>query len=195
MEHAAVMSYRGADADLIDACRRGDAEAFRVLFETYKTRVYSIAVHFTGDEAAAKDVTQQVFLKLVTSLHQYRSDAAFSTWLFRLVANACVDEHRRQRRFVPFEPNEADEWADASASADDDLITRETAESVRRAVAALRPKLRIAILLRYFEGLTYDEIAEALGCSKGTVASRLNRGHAALASKLAHLRESGGGRC
>jgi RNA polymerase sigma-70 factor, ECF subfamily len=193
MEQAAVMSYRGVDEDLIEACRRGDAEAYRMLFETYKHRVYSIAFHYTGNEAAAKDVTQQVFLKLITSLGQFRSDAAFSTWLFRLVANACVDEHRRTRRLVPLDPEAAPVGREPSGSADDVLIARETAESVRRAVGELRPKLRIAILLRYFEGLSYDEMAEVLGCSKGTVASRLNRGHASLAAKLAHLRGTGGG--
>lgn len=189
MERAAAMTYRGVDEDLIEACRRGEVEAYRMLFETYKDRVYSIAFHFTGDETSAKDVTQQVFLKLITNLNGFRREAAFTTWLFRLVANACVDEHRRSRRFVPFEPDEDDEPAyDAAPAADEALLARETAESVRAAVSDLRPKLRIAILLRYFEGLSYEEMSEVLGCSKGTVASRLNRGHAHLARSLAHLR-------
>jgi RNA polymerase sigma-70 factor (ECF subfamily) len=189
MEHAALMTTRGADEDaLLDAARRGDGEAFRLLFETYKGRVYSIAYHYTGDEAAAKDVTQQVFLKLMTTLDRFRGDAAFSTWLFRLVANACIDEHRRSRRLVPYDPAPADEPAVPEPGAEEAMIERETAASVHEAIAELRPKLRIAILLRYFEDLSYDEIAEVLGCSKGTVASRLNRGHGALARKLAPLR-------
>jgi RNA polymerase sigma-70 factor (ECF subfamily) len=192
MEQTAVMSYRGIDDDVIDACRRGDTDAYRMLFETYKDRVYSIAYHFTGDEAAAKDVTQQVFLKLLTNLDQFRRDAAFSTWLFRLVATACVDEHRKSRRFVPLDPVKAADRPAPGTPADERVMAGETAESVRTAVAGLRPKLRIAVLLRYFEGLSYEEMADALGCSKGTVASRLSRGHQILARRLAHLRAGRG---
>jgi RNA polymerase sigma-70 factor (ECF subfamily) len=186
MEHAAVMSRRGVD-ELIDACRLGDRDAFRELFETYKDRVYSIAFHFTGDESTAKDVTQQVFLKLLTHLHQFRRDSAFTTWLFRLVANTCMDEHRRTRRFLPYEPEALGGEPAADAVGDAVVLEHEVADAVRAAVGRLRPKLRLAILLRYFEGLSYEEMAESLGCSKGTVASRLNRGHRILAEKLAHL--------
>ncbi len=188
MEHAAVMSYRGTEDDLIEACRRGETEAYRMLYETYKDRVYSIAFHYTGNEASARDVTQQVFVKLITSLSQFRRDAAFSTWLFRLVANACVDEFRKGRRLVPLESETMPEPELPGPAIDESLIANETAGTVNAAVAELRPKLRIAILLRYFEGLSYEEMADALGCSKGTVASRLNRGHQMLARKLAHLR-------
>lgn len=189
MERAAAMKHRKFDDDTIDACRRGDSDAMRLLFETHKDRVFSIALNFTGNEAAAKDVTQQVFLKLLTSLDQYRSDAAFSTWLYRLVVNACIDEHRRNRRYSDVAP--AADRADASARGDEAVYAGEVAAIVRLAVGSLRPKLRIAVLLRYFEGLTYEEMAEALGCSTGTVASRLNRGHKQLARKLAHLRDEG----
>ena len=186
MEHAAVMSRRGVD-ELIDACRTGDRDAYRELFETYKDRVYSIAFHFTGDESTAKDVTQQVFLKLLTHIHQFRQDSAFTTWLFRLVANACMDEHRRTRRFIPYEPEAHGDEPAPEAAGDAVVLEHEVADAVRAAVTLLRPKLRLAILLRYFEGLSYEEMAETLGCSKGTVASRLNRGHRILAEKLAHL--------
>lgn len=76
-------------ADIIESCRRGDREAFRALYDAYKDKVYSIALYFFhGDEAAASDTTQQVFLKLLRSVAQFRSDAEFSTWLYRLVVNA-----------------------------------------------------------------------------------------------------------
>src|ERR1700716_3162617 len=91
------------DERVIEACQAGDRPAFRLLFETYKDRVFSIAVYsFAGDEAAAGDVAQQIFLKLMTSIGQFRGDSAFTTWLYRLVVNACIDERRRRRRFVPF---------------------------------------------------------------------------------------------
>src|SRR5947207_6459614 len=91
------------DERVIEACQAGDREAFRLLFETYQDRVFSIAVYsFGGDEAAAADVSQQIFLKLMTSIGQFRGDSAFTTWLYRLVVNACTDEQRRRRRFLAF---------------------------------------------------------------------------------------------
>ena len=88
------------DSRTIAACQQGDREALRVLFEEYKDRVYSIALYsLSGDETAAGDATQQVFLKLMTRIGQFRGDAEFATWLYRLVVNTCHDEHRKQRRF------------------------------------------------------------------------------------------------
>src|SRR5437660_12681140 len=90
------------DSRTIAACRRGDREALRVLFEAYKDRVYSIAIYsLGGDETTAADVTQQVFLKLMTRIGQFRGESEFTTWLHRLVVNTCLDERRKQRRFVP----------------------------------------------------------------------------------------------
>src|SRR2546421_11453406 len=89
------------DWQVIRGCQQGDREALRLLFEAYKDRVFSIAVYSLGNETAARDVTQQIFLKLMTSITQFRGDSAFSTWLYRLVINACHDERRKQKRFVP----------------------------------------------------------------------------------------------
>src|SRR5258707_15737191 len=101
MERPAVMEQQIINAQVIAACKDGDREAFRLLFEAYKDRVFSIAVYsFGGDKTAAGDVTQQVFLKLMTSITQFRGDAEFTTWLYRFVVNACIDEQRRGRRFV-----------------------------------------------------------------------------------------------
>jgi RNA polymerase sigma factor (sigma-70 family) len=102
MGQRAVMEPRIIDELVIDDCRRGDREAFRLLFEAYKDKVFSIAVYsFRGDQAAAGDVTQQVFLKLMTNIQQFRGDSEFSTWLYRLVVNACTAEQRRRGRFFP----------------------------------------------------------------------------------------------
>ncbi|HWC76586.1 MAG TPA: sigma-70 family RNA polymerase sigma factor, partial [Blastocatellia bacterium] len=88
-------------AAIIEACKQGDRAAFHSLFEIYKDRVYSIALHFSGNESAAHDVTQQVFLKLFRVITQFQHESAFTTWLYRIVANACADEQRKDRRWVP----------------------------------------------------------------------------------------------
>jgi len=176
------------DSRTIAACQQGDREALRVLFEEYKDRVYSIALYsLSGDEMAAGDATQQVFLKLMTRIGQFRGDAEFATWLYRLVVNTCHDEHRKQRRFVPL----ADSFLQTSAGGESPRASyarKELAGRVQKAVAELKPKLRWPILLKYVEGLSYEEIAQVLNCSKGTVASRLNRAHKALGRRLSHLK-------
>src|SRR5688572_19294470 len=174
---------------IVEACRRGDREALRALYEAYKDKVYSIAFYFFhGDAAAASDVTQQVFLKLIGGMGRYRGDSAFSTWLYRVVVNACVDRSRRHRSEVAAEPAALESVPDAVISHEARLARREVARSIQDAIASLPPKLRIAILMRYFEELSYTEMAAALDCSIGTVSSRLSRGHRLLARKLAPLR-------
>jgi len=109
-----------------------------------------------------------------------------------MVANACLDRKRALRRFLSFDAR-VDEIPETRRSIEDKVIQREREASIRSAISGLRPKLRMAILLKHFEELSYDEIAVVLGCSKGTVASRLNRGHQILARKLAHFRSGGSG--
>lgn len=179
--------------ETIEACRRGDRAAFRALYDAYKDKVFSIALYaLHGNPDAAADVTQQVFVKLMNNIAMFRGDSAFSTWLYRLVANACLDEQRRARsRGVQAEPELLDTLPQPG-SHESTLARAQEATLVKRAVAQLPAKLRVAMLLRYFDELSYDEIAVALQCSRGTVASRLNRGHRLLAAALAPLRGSTG---
>lgn len=188
MERRAVMPERLVDRQVIKACQQGDREAFRLLFESYKDRVFSIAVYSLGDRAIADDVTQQIFLKLFTTIGQFRGDSEFTTWLYRLVVNACLDERRRTRRFVPWGDSVAMKNPSEKKSQERQYARQEIAEAVQNAISQLKPKFRLPILLKYVEGLSYEEIANVMGCSKGTIASRLNRGHGELAKRLAHLR-------
>ncbi len=177
--------------ETLEACRRGDREALRALYEAYKDRVYSIAYYFLrGDHAAAADVTQQVFLKLMSGLGNYHGGAAFSTWLYRTVINACIDSRRRVSRLTAVAPETLQAIVDPQASRDDVIAAEERARSVQTAIAALPAKLRAAVLLRYVSDLGYPEIAAALNCSIGTVSSRLHRAHRLLAERLAPLRTS-----
>ena len=176
------------DGRVIEACQQGDRAAFQLLFETYKDKVFSIAVYSSGgDRAVADDVTQQIFLKLFTAIRQFRGDSEFTTWLYRLVVNACLDERRRRRRLLPWGETVAMSNPSEKKPQEKQYARLEVAEAVRAAIGELKPKFRLPILLKYIEGLSYEEIASVMGCSKGTVASRLNRGHSQLAKRLAHL--------
>jgi RNA polymerase sigma-70 factor, ECF subfamily len=173
---------------VIDACRRGDRDAFRLLYEAYKDRVYSMALYFfRGDAATAADVTQQVFLKLMERIGQFRGQSDFSTWLHRFVANACIDRSRSGWRHVTVAAPETLDERPGAMSQEDDFARAELAGSVQAALADLSPKIRMAILLRYFDDLSYAQMAAVLDCSVGTVASRLSRGHELLARRLAQF--------
>ena len=182
------LSDREISAEIIESCRLGNREAFRALYDVYKDRVYSIALYFFhGDEAMASDITQHVFLKLMTNIGRFRGDAEFSTWLYRLVVNACMDAARNRKPDALISDRSRMEAFAGPGSQEEDYARAQMANSVRAAVSAMPPKFRIAVLLRYFEDLSYEQMAKALNCSMGTVASRLSRGHRILAERLKGL--------
>jgi RNA polymerase sigma-70 factor (ECF subfamily) len=182
-----------AASDVIEACRRGEAGAFAALFELHRDRVYSIALRFSGDPSVALDITQETFLKLLSKIREFRGEASFESWLYRLVVNACLDHRRAGRRWSPL----LDGWLGALRASGESVLHQmlrsEVQENVQQVVAKLPPELRMVVILRYTEQLSYDEIAEILGCPQGTVASRLNRAHKLLERRLAGLRNTLGG--
>ena len=181
------MTEKRNETDLLPASRRVESETFESLYIENQKRVYSVALNFFGgNEELAKDVTQQVFLKIYTSLDAFRGDAEFTTWLYRITVNACVDEQRKSRRFV-FLTDFFQELR-LKKTPDEKVHGREISVEVQKAVATLKVKFRLPILLKYVEELSYEEIAKILDCSPGTIASRLNRGHKMLAGKLKHLK-------
>lgn len=175
------------DPELLNACRAGSREAFHALFEIYRDRVYSIALRYSGNHAAAMDLTQDVFVKLYAQISSFRGGSSFDTWLYRLVVNACLDQRRKLRRIVPLLGEAILRRFHVNERVTGDLIRSETRRSVQAAVALLSPALRMAVVLRYTQGLSYEEMAEAMNCSPGTVASRLNRAHKQLARRLMHV--------
>lgn len=186
MENVALVLERAPQQyDLIDECRNGDRAAMRSLYFEHQRKVYSIALnYFGGDASAADDVTQTVFLKVFTKM-SFRGDSEFSTWLYRMTVNACIDETRKSRRWFGLS-----EWFsdDRTPSVDENIRSGEIGEQVQRVVGSLKPEYRLPVVLKYVEGLSYQQIADVLGCSIGTVSSRLNRAHKVLAEKLEHLR-------
>jgi RNA polymerase sigma-70 factor (ECF subfamily) len=184
------MVLEGSERELIEGCQRGERDAYHALFEIYQHKVYSIALRFSGERSVAMDIAQETFLKLFSSIRDFRGDARFDTWIYRLVVNSCLDHKRRSRRWLPL----AAEITGTLCAAGDslaDMLRSERSGSVRSAVDRLSPDLRIVVVLRYTEGLSYDQIAEVLGCAPGTVASRLNRAHKTLERRLSHLVRKG----
>ena len=173
---------------VIQGCQTGDPDAFRIFFEAHKDRVYSIALRYSGNHAAAMDIAQEIFLKVFSSIQDFRGDAGVETWLYRIAVNACLDFQRRTQRQLPA----WGEWIEAVTAKGESILNRllraEVEDDVHRVVATLPAEQRIVVVLRYTEGLSYDQIASILGCSPGTVASRLNRAHKILERKLSHLK-------
>lgn len=188
MESLARVTKNPPQIDLIAECRKGNRDAMRVLFVDNQRRVYSIALNFFGGNAEqADDITQQVFLKLLTKM-EFRGESEFTTWLYRMTINACIDESRKARRFLGFADWFGSGEPESKVSLNEKVHAREISSQVQAVLTSLKPKYRLPILLKYVEGLSYLEIADVLECSVGTVSSRLNRGHKMLASKLAHLK-------
>jgi RNA polymerase sigma-70 factor, ECF subfamily len=178
------MVLEETDKDLLEGCQRGEPEALRALFERHKDKVYSIALRYSGDRTVALDIAQDAFLKLFSAIRSFRGDSTFEAWLYRIVVNSCFDHKRKTRRFMPMVDELLDGLRAPGQSALDGMLRSELSGRVRSAIAGLPPDQRIVIVLRYTQGLSYDEIAEILGCSTGTVASRLNRAHKILGRRL-----------
>ncbi len=178
------MVLEESDKELIEGCQRGDSDAFRELFERHKDKVYSIALRFSGDAGAAQDIAQETFLKLFTGLRSFRGDSDFSSWLYRLVVNSCLDQKRKTRRLMPLLDDAVAMLRAPEISAFDEVARAELSSHLRDVVADLRDDQRILLILRYTQSLSYDEIAAILGSSHGTIASRLNRIHRTLERRL-----------
>jgi RNA polymerase sigma-70 factor (ECF subfamily) len=173
--------------DVIEACQRGEEDAFRELFESHKDKVYSIALRYAGDRAAALDIAQDTFLKLMHRIGQFRGESSFDSWLYRLVVNSCLDYRRRQQKFLPMVEDFLASFRAPQESALEGLLRDEMQQNVQAVVSRLVPEQRIVVVLRYTEGLSYEEIADLLQVSRGTVASRLNRAHKILERRLSAL--------
>jgi RNA polymerase sigma-70 factor (ECF subfamily) len=187
MESVARMTEKITEPDLIAECRNGSRKAFELLYRANQRRVFSVALNFFGgNREMAEDVTQAVFLKIFNKISDFRAEAELTTWIYRMTVNACIDEQRKTRRFFSIE-NLFGEFR-VKKTPDERFERREISGEVQKAIATLKPKFRLPILLRYSEDLSYEEIAKILDCSIGTVSSRLNRGHKMLARKLEHLK-------
>jgi RNA polymerase sigma-70 factor (ECF subfamily) len=181
------MVLQDTEKQLLEGCRRGDPEAFRALFEKYKDLVYSVALRYCGDPAVAQDIAQDTFLKLFSALDSFRGDSNFEAWLYRMVVNSCFDQKRKTRRLTPLLDGVLDLLRTPDVSVLDEVLRSEMSTYVRSVVDGLPANQKMVVVLRYTQGLSYEEIAGILGCSTGTIASRLNRAHKLLERRLSRL--------
>jgi len=181
------MVLQDTDKQPIEGCRQGDPEDFRALFEKYKDMVYSVALRYSGDPAVAQDIAQDTFLKLFSTVGSFRGDSNFEAWLYRMVVNSCFDQKRKTRRLTPLLDGILDALRTPDVSILDEVLRSEMSAYVRSMVDSLPANQRMAVVLRYTQGLSYEEIAGIVGCSAGTIASRLNRAHKVLGRRLSRL--------
>ncbi len=183
--------------ELIRRCQKGDLAAFDDLVRVYEKKVYNLAYRMSGNHEDANDLSQEAFLRVFQSLKDFRGQSSFSTWLYRVVSNVCLDELRQRGRRLTVsidEPVSSDkgetmqrQLADNAPPPDELAERREVREVVQAAIGELSEEYRVVIVLRDLRDLSYQEIAEVLDCSLGTVKSRLNRARLALKEKLSQL--------
>lgn len=185
---------------LVQRAQAGDRAALAELVQGQQTYVYSIAMSLMHNPADAADMTQEAFIRLLRSLGTYRAETKFTTWLYRLVTNICLDGLRRRGRPVesidePMSsrsgedtPSVGERLADSDrwTQPEEEVQLRESANEVRGALQQLPPAQRLALTLHYFEDLRYEDIAEVMGLPLNTVKSHIRRGKERLALALSN---------
>ena len=181
------------EALLIDNLREGDESALAPLVEKYKRMVHRLALQITKNHEDANDVMQETFIKVYQSIHTFRQEATFETWIYRITVNEALNfvKRRERRRETPLSTTEESEYDPSvrqkAEMANDPQINAEKTELrhwVTKAVNSLSLKHRIVVVLHELEGLTHAEIASILNCSEGTVRSRLHYARKQLRSLL-----------
>ena len=184
-----------SDQELMRLVQAGDFSPASEIYDRYSGRIYNFALRFLKNAEAAEDATQEVFVKMMKHANQFQGDAKLSTWLFSITANWCRDYLRKA-------DNKAKEAEDvlvtlpapSELSPDRTLEQRENEEMIKRALQALTPEQREAILLSRYQGLSYAEIAQISGCSEGAVKTRVFRAMETLKKALV-VDLPGGNRC
>ena len=194
------MTASDTDQQLVQRAQRGDLRAFDLLVLKYQGRIAALVSRYVSDAGEVEDVTQEAFIKAYRALGKFRGDSAFYTWLYRIAANAAknhlVAKGRRPWAYATIEDAEGfDEGGMLSESASPEALAMggELAEVVESALKALPDELKAALMLREFDGLSYDDIADVLGCPVGTVRSRIFRAREAVDQRMKEQISGGSG--
>ena len=198
-----TMTEREKDHSLVQRVQRGDKVAFEMLFTKYQRRVSRLVSRFVRSDAEVEDIVQESFIKAYRALGSFRGDSAFYTWLYRIAVNTAknylVAASKRPISLTQFEKNDDDDFeedhfmSDASTP-ESELITKQIAETVNKTMNELPADLREAIMLREIEGMSYEDIADSMGCPIGTVRSRIFRAREAISQKIKPMLDVGEGK-
>ena len=181
------------ELELVNRAKEGDSDAFGQLMEQHQNRIYSLALRMVGNPEDAADLTQDAFLSAWRSLAGFQGESSFSTWLYRLTSNACIDFLRKEKRkraagtIVYLDDTEDGgslDLPDYDADPHRQLEQTEVSQAIADGMAALSEEHRKVLALREISGLSYTEIADILGLEDGTVKSRIARARLALRKKL-----------
>jgi RNA polymerase sigma-70 factor (ECF subfamily) len=197
-----VTTERDIDLLLVQRVQRGDKKAFDLLVSKYQRKMLRLVLRLVHDQAEAEDIVQDAFIRAYRALPQFRGDAAFYTWLYRIGVNTAKNHLAAQKNRPQISLDEENE--DGESRTPDEalrdyntpesmLASKQIAATVNSAMESLSEELRTAITLREVESLSYDEIAEMVGCPIGTVRSRIFRAREAIAAKLKPLLDLGAG--
>ncbi len=180
--HAQAAETAGEDARLVERARQGDVAAFDDLVRRHHGRIYALVYHMLGHREDAEDVTQAAFLRAYRALPHFRGAAAFSSWMYRIAVNTALNHIKQRRRRAALS---LDDLAPAAAldpafremvtrrSPDRDAQVSELQRKLNEALQSLSEKHRTVVVLHDIQGIPHDEIARIMGCSEGTVRSRL----------------------
>jgi len=188
-----------ADTDLISRAAGGDASAFQALVERHRAMVYRIAYQFAGNHHDAEDIAQEVFIKVYRSLDRFRQDAQLTSWMYRIVMNACIDHRRRHRLNANAAFGDEAEHGMLNApeetpGPEDCAYAGEIGEVLEVEIRRLPKGQRVVFLMRHYQGMKLCEIADALGLAEGTVKRQLHAAVHRLRDALAQARVTAGGR-
>ncbi len=189
------MAAKRADAILVERVQKGDSAAFDVLVRKYQHKILKLVMRYVRDPAEAEDVTQEAFLKAYRALPKFRGDSAFYTWIYRIAINTAKNflvAAKRRPLDYNLDLQDPEQYDMQARLKDIDtpermMLTEEIRTTVNRAIDKLPEDLRTAIILREMEGMSYEEIAQAMECPVGTVRSRIFRAREAIDKRLRPL--------
>ncbi len=179
--------------DLIERCKRGEMSAFDELVSHYEKRVFNFAYRIAGNYDDANDVAQEAFVRVFNSIHTFRGDANFTTWIYRIVTNVYLDERKKSKshrqtsldEYIELDENSVSRQIEDDTPHPDEVVEEKERDSaLQKAINELPDYQRIIVTLYHLKHVSYEEIAEMLNLPIGTVKSRLNRSRLALKEKL-----------
>ena len=187
---AAYLEDSRTDEELVEFVLAGQDEVFARLYERYYARTHRVAYVMTGTREGAENLTQEVFMLAYQKLRQFEGRSSFSTWFYRLTVNCCLSHRKRERKFFGGRTDDFEslELTRFGQNAEGEILRQQIQRHVHTALLSLKPKLRMVVILKDVEELSYEQIAERMGCSTGTVGTRLNRARKLLARKLEGLK-------